>query len=99
MTSEHSPLTEAQRIELCNMLTAVLIEIRRLDWHSGKAEQAGSLADAFHNVPSEMWQEHFSLMTLRDSYIAPYCEKYPSEVSHAFLTWIDDVIALNAKQG
>lgn len=97
MTSEHLPLTEEQRIELCNILTAVLIEIRRLGCQSGNAEQAGLLADAFHNVPTEMWQEHFSLMTLRDSYIAPYSEKYPSDAQYDFMVWIEEVILMSSK--
>ena len=35
------------------MIAAAFVEIRLLGWH-GKAQQAGDLADAFHNVAREM---------------------------------------------
>lgn len=94
-SSEHCPLTEAQRKELCAMMGRAYIEIRRLGWYEGKAEQAGSLADAFHNVPCEMWMSHFSLLVLRDSYLLPYQKKYPEECRCDFVSWADKIISMH----
>lgn len=78
------------------MMGGAFIEIRRLGWHEGKAEQAGRLADAFHNVPAEMWQSHFSLLTFRDLYLSHYQEKYPAGRCD-FVSWIDKIISMHDK--
>jgi hypothetical protein len=46
--------TPKQRELLCDMISAAFVEIRLLCW-DGQAEQAGDLADAFHNIPKEMY--------------------------------------------
>lgn len=46
--------TAEQRRVLCAMMAYVFIEIRLLGW-AGKAARAADLADAFHNVPREMY--------------------------------------------
>ncbi|MCI0455656.1 MAG: hypothetical protein L0Z62_01585 [Gemmataceae bacterium] len=45
---------EKQRCCLCEMMAAAFIEIRMLGW-GGHAQQAADLADAFHNLPREMY--------------------------------------------
>ena len=95
MPTENYTLTDTQRKELCAMVGAALVEIRRLGWQEGKAEQAGSLADAFHNVPSEIWLNHFDLFKLRDAYIAPYHEKYPDSSGCDFTEWINEIISMS----
>jgi hypothetical protein len=46
--------TEEQRRLLCEMMASAFVEIRFVSW-GGKAQQAADLADAFHNVPREMY--------------------------------------------
>lgn len=50
MKPETTPLTDAQRRKLCEMMYAAFVEMRMLGWE-GKSEQAADLADAFHNLP------------------------------------------------
>ena len=53
--SENDPLpTDEQRKLLCDMMHHAFVEIRSLGWE-GKAAQAADLADAFHNLPKEMY--------------------------------------------
>ena len=72
--------TDEQRRRLCEMIAAAFVEIRLLGWE-GKAQQAGDLADAFHNVPREMygwgkWSRHIFRGMLEH-----YQHKYPTEES------------------
>ena len=53
MSSEPLP-TEKQRELLCDMIHAAFVEVRLLGW-AGEARQAADLADAFHNIPKEMY--------------------------------------------
>ncbi len=39
---------------LCDMIHAAFVELRALGW-AGEAKQAEDLADAFHNIPKEMY--------------------------------------------
>jgi len=94
MPSEYIPVSESQRIELCSMLATAFVEIRRLGWHEGNAEQAGSLADAFHNLPSEMWKADFNLVVFRDLYLSPYQAKYPDGCRCDFISWVDEIISM-----
>jgi hypothetical protein len=65
---------DRERQELCKMLFHALIEIRNLGWE-GKAERAGDLADAFHNLPVYLWSEQFSFGIFRQ-FLKEYQEKY-----------------------
>jgi hypothetical protein len=52
---KNDPLpTPKQREMLCEMIADALVELRHLGW-SGHAAQASDLADAFHNIPKEMY--------------------------------------------
>ena len=68
-------LTDEERQMLCEMIYRAFLEIRILGWN-GKAEQAASLADAFHNVPSMMWSEDFSLNSFRN-FLESYQQDFP----------------------
>lgn len=46
--------TARQRELLCDMIHAAFVEVRVLG-QAGLAEQAADLADAFHNIPKEMY--------------------------------------------
>ena len=46
--------TESQRVRLLDMVARAFIEIRMLGW-SGQSEQAADIADAFHNIPREIY--------------------------------------------
>lgn len=80
-------ITDAERQKLCEMIYRAFLEIRLLGWEE-KAEQAASLADAFHNVPAMMWSEDFSLNTFR-SYLQGYQEKYPENERLNFVKMFD----------
>lgn len=53
MKSDPLP-TEAQRIKLHDLVATAFIEIRILGW-AGRATQAAELANAFHNLPREIY--------------------------------------------
>ena len=46
--------TDKQRMALCEMIAYAFIEIRALVY-GGQSKQAADLADAFHNIPREMY--------------------------------------------
>ena len=67
VTMESDPLpTPKQREALCNMVHNALVEIRMLGW-GNRSAQVADLADAFHNLPNEIYNpsyfkwEHFRL--------------------------------------
>lgn len=93
MESDARYPTDAQRRMLCEMMHYSYLELRHLGW-SGKAEQAGDLADAFHNLPVRMWQDDFSLQFFRDAFLSAYQEKYPEGRSHDYVAMVDEIIAL-----
>jgi len=84
-------LTDAQRQKLSDMLYSALLEIRILG-RLGRAVQAADLADAFHNVPNGMWADTFSLTFLRDTFLLPYCKKYPERLVCDYVAMVDEMI-------
>ena len=85
--------TDEQRKKLCVMIHWAFLEMRQLG-ASGKAEQAGDLADAFHNLPSDMWQDFFSLQFFRDSFLGVYQKKYPGNRVRDYVAMVDEIIAM-----
>jgi hypothetical protein len=69
------------------------LEIRLLGG-SGKAEQAGDLADALHNLPKDMWHADFSLQLFRDSFLGVYQRKYPVRMVGDYVKMVDEIIAM-----
>jgi hypothetical protein len=49
-------ITDEHRKKPCHLLHHSLIEMRMLGW-AGKSAQAADLADAFHNLPKDMFLE------------------------------------------
>ncbi len=81
---------EAQRKKLCEMLHLALVDLRMLAG-SGKNEQAHDLADAFHNLPHEMWQDYFRISFFREAFLAPYSSKWGDMNSRLYLSMLEDV--------
>jgi hypothetical protein len=93
MQSDAKLPTDAQRKKLCQMMHHAFIEIRLLAG-GGKAEQAGDLADVFHNLPVDMWRDDFSLQFFRDAFLKAYHEKYPIWHVRNYLVLVDEIIAM-----
>jgi aminoglycoside phosphotransferase len=66
--------------------------MRLLGW-AGKAQQAADLADAFHNLPTGMWQVDFNLQLFRDAFLVPYQQKYPQGRARDYVAMVDEIIA------
>ncbi len=83
--------TDAQRRSLSKMLSFAIIEMRFLGY-AGKTEQAADLADAFHNLPLDMWSDSFSWSFFRDCFLKAYQQKYP-EISTNYVAMLDEIMA------
>lgn len=77
------------------MMYFAFVEIRTLGW-SGKAKQAADLADAFHNLPNDLWKESLTLEEFRDVYLKTYQEKHPDSLMRNFVSMADEVIRMGA---
>jgi hypothetical protein len=71
-----------------------MVDIRNLA-ASGHGEQASDLADAFHNLPHEIWCDYFSFSFFRDAFLVPYYRKWPDRHFRDFIVLIDEVEKLN----
>ena len=67
---------DAQRRKLCEMLHHALVDIRNLAG-AGHSQQASDLADAFHNLPHEIWCDYFSLTFFREAFLDPHYQRWP----------------------
>lgn len=85
-------ITDQHRKKLCHLLHHALIEMRVLGW-AGKSEQAADLADAFHNLPKDVWREDFSLEFFRDAFLKDYRHKYPEGTAINYAAAIDEMLA------
>ena len=72
---EGAKLTDEQIKLFCDMMHKAFEEIRSLAW-VGFPEQAGALADAFHNLPIYLFSPNFNWETTR-LFIEGYQKKYP----------------------
>ncbi len=93
MHSDAKPLTDTQRRRLCEMMHHAFVEMRLLGW-GGKAEQAAELADAFHNLPVDIWRDDFSFQFFRDSFLGVYQRKYPEGRVRDYVAMADEIAAL-----
>ncbi len=75
------------------MMYFAFLEIRMLT-ATGKAEQAGDLAHAFHNLPKEMWGDKFSLEEFREEFLIGYQIKYPEQTTRNYVALVDRIIAM-----
>lgn len=87
-------LTDGQRQKLCEMMHYAFIELRLLGW-AGKSQQAADLADAFHNLPADLWKESFSLEFFRDSFLEAYQRKYREGRVRDYVAMLDEIIAMS----
>lgn len=88
-------ITNEQRRRLCELMYFVLTEIRMLSWKRN-AKQAADLADAFHNLPKDMWKDDFALERFRDSFLKGYQAKYRRSKMRNYVARIDEIIAMEA---
>jgi len=86
-------LSNEQRDKLCEMMYFAFLEIRSLGGQ-GKAEQAADLADAFHNLPKDMWTDSFDLVEFRNLYLRPYQEKYSGQATRNYVDLVTDIILM-----
>lgn len=91
MDSDRKPLTDAQRQALVKIIYPALLQIRLLGW-AGNSEQAADLADAFHNLPVDIWQDHFDILRFRNVFLASYQRKYSGGAD--YMAMVDEVIAM-----
>ena len=57
---------------------------------AGKSEQAADLADAFHNLPKDIWNETFSL-EIRDNFLSVYEQKYPEGRVRDYISAVNEI--------
>ena len=86
-------LNDGQRKKLGELLHNALVEIRELG-RAGKAEQAADLADAFHNMPNDMWDDDFALEQFCDLYLKGYQAKYSEGRIYDFTGLIEQIIKM-----
>jgi hypothetical protein len=80
----------AQQKKLCDMVHRALVDIRMLA-ATGRGEQASDLADAFHNIPQEIWVEYFSVSFFREAFLIPYYRKWPDRTPCDYLAMLEEV--------
>ena len=74
--SENPVLSDSQRRDLCELLGRALVHIRLLA-RDGHCEQAASLADAFHALPTMLHSRIFSWQAF-EVFLESYNRSYPS---------------------
>jgi hypothetical protein len=84
-------IMDAQRRRLSELIGFALMEIRLLGW-AGNAQQAADLADAFHNLPKDMWKEDFSLEFFRDAFLKVYQDKYPVRQGRDYVALVNELL-------
>lgn len=85
-------ITDAHRRKLSEMMYWAFLETRQLGW-ARKSEQVADLADAFHNLPKDMWKEDFSFEFFRDAFLKVYQQKYPEGRVRDYVAAVDEMLA------
>lgn len=70
--------TPEQCVRIHEMVAAAFVEIRMLGW-AGRAEQASDLADAFHNIPREIYGWGQWDLGITRGMLQSYQDKYHDE--------------------
>lgn len=91
-------ITEAHRRKLCELIYWAFLEMRQLGW-AGEAKQVADLADAFHNLPKDMWKEDFSLEFFRDAFLMVYQQKYPEGRVRDYVGVVNEMLAQGEDYG
>lgn len=89
---EGSTLTNEQMRLFGNMMYKAFLEIRSLSW-TGFPEQAGTLADAFHNLPFFLFSPDFDWKVAR-MHIGGYQQKYPTFMKDDIKRSYDDYLGM-----
>ena len=87
-------LNEDQIAKLMQLIHFAFTEIRMLAGQ-GKSEQAADLADAFHNLPSEIRTDSVVLEQFRDMFLKPYFEKHPDGTAYNYVALVNNILASN----
>lgn len=90
MHSDSKRPNEAQQKKLCYMLHLAFSEIRQLT-NTGREKQASDLADAFHNLPQEIWTDYFSISYFREVFLNSYYRNWPNRSPFDYLLLLDEV--------
>jgi hypothetical protein len=86
---------DEQRRELCGLMAVAFVELRALGW-GGNGAQAADLADAFHNLPREIYGwGGWSWKRFR-SWLQAYQDKYPDRTGFNYVAPLDAIRAGNA---
>ncbi len=86
-------LSDSQLDKLCEMMSFAFIEIRML-CNQGKTEQAADLAEAFHNLPKEMWTDPFDLLEYRNEFLEPYQKKYSGKSTRNYFDLATEIVLM-----
>lgn len=92
MMSDKLP-TEKQKEMLCEMIAHAFIEIRILGWQN-RSLQAADLADAFHNIPKEMYGWGSFSWHIFEGMLRSYQQKYHQEKYSGlcdYLLWLQRI--------
>lgn len=81
--------TEEERARLGEIVSSALIELRILGW-KGKAAQAADLAEAFHNLPREMYGYGRFNWQITRGMLQWYEEKWPDQ-HHRYTAMLDKI--------
>lgn len=76
---------------MCELIRSAFVEIRMLGLKR-KGKQAAELADAFRNVPREMWEPDFALEKFRGR-LKGYQRKYPTGKIRSYIFDVEEMIA------
>jgi hypothetical protein len=79
--------TERQRQRLCEMMHHAFVEMRLLGW-GGHAQQIADLADAFHNLPQEMYAANLWRWANLRSELMRYQQRYPDSPHRVFIDYV-----------
>jgi hypothetical protein len=61
---------------------------------NGQGNTSWDLADAFHNLPKEMWSNGFSLEHFREDFLAGYQSKYPEQITRNYVGLLVNIFAM-----
>ncbi len=86
-------LTQDQRQIISNVVFHALVEIHTL-CADGRAKQAADLAEAICGLPTGMWSDDYDLREFRDSFVAEYQQKYPTNSGYDYVGALEEAIAL-----
>ena len=85
MASEPLP-NEEQRRQLCELMHMAFVDLRRLD-----GDQAHDLADAFHNLPHEMYGKGKWSVSRARAFLERYCDKHHGHGTYNYVAAFDKI--------